>query len=559
MQPSQKLSTIGALLLASSLALGTPEINAQQHTDNQNQSTQSTQTMELINELNAKEIEVNRLNLEFMGTIKKTYNSPEDRTKADDDIRNEINKLNNEIRDLKQEIMKSEIIDAGGVDELIKIKTLKIKKLNLELEEAKKKPYNSPEARSQATNTISRELHNTSIGITKLRIYKSDTHAEIKRREIQERMAAGLNPFPNDPYNPPTQSRGLSSAQLETVNQLGKELAETTSKGYCLFSPFTASKISIPDSVGVVLKDIHPVLVGKNVVFSKNWLPYIGSQVTPQQFAHLRDNIDKVYTSYTELIGVAPKRGEKVFIDINPQGRTRGTAHAHPGLNAFCLNSESTYMNGFWKEVGKGSWSNVIMHELAHTFTANRDWVREIGFGESIAELMVSYALERNPQAFYGIPGTRSGPHAYTTGTQHRQNRNNANLAAAQRGTIKTFSPNPLEPSLYDYYLQGLVEKAGWKAYAQAFRSYNNDSFTSKYSYEEGPLTGIAMQHLERIAHFSDNPNTLLKSLPDKGQLLQNFKVKIIPIQQATTPAKNAPKGKIVPVTPAEENPQSRP
>ena len=253
-----------------------------------------------------------------------------------------------------------------------------------------------------------------------------------------------------------------------------------------------------------MLDNLDPILVGKHVVFSKKWRNYIGpnKSITAQQFESLRDRTDRVYDAYKELIGRAPKAGEKVYIEIRPAEYFRkpngGHVAGHAHSNAFCIN-ENFVRNSM----------GTLMHELAHVFAYATNWEVK---AESIVPLLMAYAYET-------IPGE-------TLGNRHRISRFEAALNNFRTNKIEAFALDDPDDSGYgahafDFYLLGLVDKVGWETYKKVFRTYADEPHVTIARFPGGQA-GKARDLFDRIERLSGKPG-VLRSLPDKGELLDKY------------------------------------
>jgi len=318
----------------------------------------------------------------------------------------------------------------------------------------------------------------------------------------------------------------LSPEQQETVKQLKEQMRRSRYAGFSKYAE--------------TLGDIDPVLVGKYVVFSKDWLKYIGQELSRQQLEQWRNNTDKIYESFEKLTGAPPNNGRKVFITIEPietHGATTNVAY-----NRINFNENGAAMS--WRAVRGGSWNRIMIHEMAHIFDNGKAWNAET---ESIAEFMVMYVYE-NTDAWRG-ERSRTAPK-----TTYRQQRYNIawseyRQSVADRPSVADQQPVVDRPSVadrpsgsdieakkeegkkletfvpyrggaYNCYLLGLVEKVGWGPVEKAFQSYND--YPPNYNSVprgETRQKARARDFFERIAYFSDKPD-VLHSLPDKGALL---------------------------------------
>ena len=304
----------------------------------------------------------------------------------------------------------------------------------------------------------------------------------------------------------------LSPQQEETVRQLKEQLIRN-GDGVCFIRDSNMGKT---ETIEVQFKNIDPILVGKNVVFSKNWLKHIGpnNKLTRQQLEQYRTRIDRIYDCYEKLTGGPPKGGKKVFIDVFKftLPHHNGAAHAHRN-NVNCFSEQA--VDGGSREVQDGSWAAGMMHELGHTFSFGREW--DVA-AETSACFMPCYGLE-NAGMWWGMRETPS----YCSGIQERKQKFSEALAAFQRNsrTMETFHSARSTDfgTVWDFYPYGLVYNVGWRPYEKAFQSYrdNPPQYADNIVGEER-RKAQAREFLERIAKFSGKPN-VLRSLPDKGEL----------------------------------------
>jgi hypothetical protein len=362
--------------------------------------------------------------------------------------------------------------------------------------------------------------------------YKNDTSAQ----EL-DKMSKDLATSRADALR----KKDLSKEQIETIDQLYKQFGYFEIE-YALSEDNKKCGTPIKDKSRYYQNFPHPALVGKNVVFSIEWMPYIvgpNQKITPAQLAKLRDNLDKAYNSYNELM---PHAGQKIIIRIHPNVK-KGDAHAHYLSDHICLKSDSNSIQSFWEEVANGSWSHALLHEIAHAFTMGKNMTggegRYTRSLEPMAEFFVSYALEDNKDAWYYIYDKLDEPEI-TRGNQHRLRAVQTALIESQKPNFPAFTDNAFESTAYGFYLHGLVSKVGWDTYKKAFRSYSDNTFQSKYVYTGDRDSVNAFDLFERIAFFSKNPKTVLFSLPDKGQLLKKFEVTVTPREVKETDQKPA-------------------
>jgi hypothetical protein len=324
----------------------------------------------------------------------------------------------------------------------------------------------------------------------------------------------------------------LSSQQAATVEQLKNQLVQTSGNA-CLLQNTARNSAERQRVVNAALNNLDPILVGRNVVFSKVWLISVDTNktLTRQQFEAWRNRVDKLYDCFWDLTGQPPAGGRKVFIDYRPQKdfdfHSDGlphNGHAHGGTSVICLNWNSEKFSQRLKhEVKTGSTEGIMIHEMGHIFASQKTWVAE---EETIANFLTMYALEKGG-FWYGMP--KPTPHpavlGLMKGKEYRAYISQKAWERYQKNTIRPFiskqdyAGSHGYDSVYDFYLVGLVEVAGWDAIKKAIRSYNDDSYKPQYTYQ-GDLQKVrAREFFDRIVHFSGKPN-VLRSLPDRGALL---------------------------------------
>jgi len=264
----------------------------------------------------------------------------------------------------------------------------------------------------------------------------------------------------------------------------------------------TSSNMLIYKEVVVkALDKIDPILVGKNVVFDKKWLDGVvgdGKPLTRRQFEAWRNRVDRIYDCYEDFTGSNPG---KVYIDLQPHGKfshASTTGHAHRAGGG-CLNIDSGYNKERWRAIANGFDSYVLMHEMGHAFSMGKIWCLD---EESIAELMVAYAMEKG--------GARIDTINASNPKNHRQARYNQSLNASRGKDFPVSSEQSESPSLCRLYMFGMVEKVGWDVYKQTIHSYDG----VRFSIGEIPI----LDFIKRLEHFSGKP--ILRTLPDKGALL---------------------------------------
>lgn len=327
--------------------------------------------------------------------------------------------------------------------------------------------------------------------------------------------------------------RGFHPAQIETVELLPKEIEPALRADPCKGVPYSKYKNPLD------LSD-HPILVGRNVAFSKDWLAAMSDGlITPAQFTQFRNIMDRVYDSYEELVGGKPPYGKKVLICFNNQsGEGAVGGHKHERCNCICINSDPTQSFIFFGAINQGALNEMPLHELAHAFGRYRN----IELVEDLADVLVAYALESNKGLTIatkptihstnnksGLTIKRELRFTPVSGTQYRlaklERMANSNLKSRNSGSLSDST------SIYKYYLLGMADKAGWGAFKKAFRSLDDESYKSRYRFSGGANEDVAaVDFLMRIAEQSRNPERVLHSLPDNGRLLKEFKVDVVPV-----------------------------
>jgi hypothetical protein len=304
----------------------------------------------------------------------------------------------------------------------------------------------------------------------------------------------------------------LTPEQAETVRQLKEQLLKSGG-GVCFIRDSKRDKTTVIEEQ---FKDIDPILVGRNIVFSKNWLKHIGpnKQIARQIFTQWRMRCDKIYDCYEKLTGGPPTYGKKVFWDTFKftQPHHIGAAHAHG--YSMCYGEPDDAM---WEELQKAMREGQVIvwmiHELSHVFSFGKEW--DVAPETSVA-FLTTYFLE-NTDMWYGTGGTP--PRHY--GTLARKQWFGETLAAYKSNahSLETFA-NTHNRNVWVFYFWGLVDKVGWQPYEKAFQSYNDTPLKLAANIGgEDRRKARARDFLERIAKFSGKPN-VLRSLPDKGKLL---------------------------------------
>ena len=272
----------------------------------------------------------------------------------------------------------------------------------------------------------------------------------------------------------------------------------------------------------IALNNIDPILVGEHVVFDNKWLEYIGQgkPLTPQKFEIWRNKVDKTFESYVELTGGTPAGGEKIFIDLRLTkdfANKNHSGHAHTMENVICINRDAFIKSTLQEIASHGSADKVVMHEMAHIFAKRKAWEIDI---ENITHVLMSYAMETNKFQYGGIPRNASIFLQKTVENQHRLRRYQVAIDSYKANKIEDFNTNNCA---YIFYTMGLVDKVGWDAYKQTFRSYNDKGFIpNKYESVGNSKVIRTRDFLDRIEYFSGKPG-VLRTLLDKGALLDKY------------------------------------
>ena len=302
----------------------------------------------------------------------------------------------------------------------------------------------------------------------------------------------------------------LTPKQQQTVEQFLKQLAQKRGE--------TAEKMK------ETVQDIDPILVGRNVIFSKDWLTVMPYKLTKLQFEAYRNVADVIYDSYVELIGQKPPYGDIILIDTESmhEGPINASGRAYAAWNLVHIHVSGPTLTIIGQE---GGWHKTTAHEIAHIFTPhNYGW--SANDRESIADFFACYAKETMRLGKFEL--------------RYRESRRNF-----RTDKIETFrGRHEHNGCAFEFYLYGLVDKVGWETYKKAIRSYNDNNFIpnmyeeipklepsateeEKQSYAKRKAIVSARDFLDRVEHFSGKPD-VLRSLSDKGALLdEHFNVKV--------------------------------
>ena len=272
---------------------------------------------------------------------------------------------------------------------------------------------------------------------------------------------------------------------------------------------------------------VDPILIGRNVVFGPTWLNVVGDKklLTRQQFEQWRNRVDMVADAYTDFAGIKPFAGkvDKSFINLAPVSMFRtASVLGVQASNTAVINAGSPNFPRAMREeiVGRGSPGRVVTHELAHIYADLYRW--EVS-NESVAELLVTYALENIPNMRLGAPGMSGGIHTPVSGRQLRQQKIDEAQKKFRTGNIPDFDSSGKGGSAYDYLLFGLVDVVGWDVYKKAIHSYLTDGLRLRTQFVgREAMARAARDFFNRLEYFSEKPG-VLRTLPDKGQILDKF------------------------------------
>ena len=335
------------------------------------------------------------------------------------------------------------------------------------------------------------------------------------------------------------QDRRLSPQQQATITQL---IAEFRSQGY-----------RAEHWIQPVENVADPVLVGRYVVFSAEWLERVGNgrdgTVTRRQFQAWRDRIDQLYECYEKFMGHKPRNGEIIFIDLSPgtywpdptifPHGNAPRATVQPVINYIRFNKDALdFHTGQLREMRSGNLLGfALMHEIGHVFTFTSRGKPETWRPadiETAANFLVYYALEN-----CGVRISNSG-----SPSRLRQTYVQESLTNWQNENIVAFPTCSCGGSAYDLYLCGLVDEVGWETMRKTIHSYHDGSYTPTKRYEpdrekeQTAMHALAHEFFDRLVHFHGDAQVLRKGT-DEGALLDRyFTVKTTPI--VTTPHRPA-------------------
>ena len=260
------------------------------------------------------------------------------------------------------------------------------------------------------------------------------------------------------------------------------------------------------------LSNLDPILVGRNIVFSKKWIEFVGNgkPISREHFARWRDNLDRLYDGFEDLLGAPPPGYEKMFIFLEPL-TTPGLAN-HRGV--FINNDINSLTNKLESVAKHDLWDGTMIHEIGHVFTARLRWCAE---PEAATNLLTAYAVERlNASLGFGYSDKMKV-------TWWRETHMHEALQGYESGNLLPFAYQ--NKSAYDLYMFSLVDIVGWDTFRKTFRSYNDNAYTPTKTYvsKTGDRGGKARfrEFFDRLVYFSNlSEKQILSRLPDKGKML---------------------------------------
>ena len=289
-----------------------------------------------------------------------------------------------------------------------------------------------------------------------------------------------------------------------------------------------------------MIQSINPILVGRNIVFSTDWLQHIGNgqdQMTAAQFALWRDRTDRIYDAMAYLTGILPFYGERVTINIKTREEllrnmvvANASAHAHGWEPVFCYNIDDLQFTIY--NVRRGSWSFIQIHEMAHIFDFGTGIFTLSGMSknESMANFIAAFAMDVTGAHFFSFEFSPAFDHN-NNGIVRGQNFRDSIIAltrqSRQNGNLRPFTPHGSHTSCaFSKYLHESVNRIGWKPVMLAFRSYKDMRLLRlvSHNFNNGTNPGRARDFFGRIQDFSGNPN-LKQSITGGVVLNQHFNI----------------------------------
>lgn len=290
-----------------------------------------------------------------------------------------------------------------------------------------------------------------------------------------------------------------ASEKAATVSQLHRELqnkyANTYTEGCHNFGKKNAGK-----NIRIELNRLDPVLIGRNVVLSREWR---FTSFTHEQLAAVRTSADRIYDGFVDFTGRTPYNGTKVLVSIARTGKD-ATAHAHRHANIICFDGNDL------KSYDLNSCNRIMAHELGHTFTFGTKYYVNDATSEPLANLFRAYALEQSD-----IMDDKN--------KQKYRKKRYEQMGKINFGSLPPYSKKSYDHSALEFYFFGLVEEVGWEPFKKTFRSYNIGANPTGKIYKS-KYRGTAQMNdfLKRVEHFSGKQD-VLESLPDKGRYYKAY------------------------------------
>ena len=402
----------------------------------------------------------------------------------------------------------------------------------------------------------------------------------------------------------PEQRSRLSPQQQETVAYLAElfmargeeqraDLEQLRNRTPAVNTTITQSRTRMVENTTRRIQQIEsvsdPVLVGKHVLFSPEWLALLGdgrnNTITRQQFQAYRDRVDRLYEIYENFVGHKSADSDKIFIDLAGDeifGKNGvfadlpgGAAGGEDAIYLVYINKNHIDMRmnrpGFERNaiLSNNLVGGVMMHEIAHLFTfpdfVSQRW--DPACREAAADLLVYCAVEH-----YGFSAISGGSFSErgqiqvitTSSVEPRQTHVQTLLRNLRFGNLSPFRGGPGDwhanygRNAHCLYTFGLVDVVGWGTFGKAIQSYHNGTYAPTKTYtpdstkSQTGANAVAHEFFDRLAHFHDLARQdpvlawsiplagrnltgaqALRSLPDSGRLLdEHFTVPTTPIAQ---------------------------
>jgi len=319
-----------------------------------------------------------------------------------------------------------------------------------------------------------------------------------------------------------------------------------------------------------------PILVGRHVVLTTEWLELVGDgkgdTVTRQQFQEWRDRIDNLYECYEKFVGHRPIAYPIILIHYRSIPNLLGSASG--GYVSIARNHTTTTHQGMRLSNGL---SSTMMHEMAHNFI---NFSRRYNSRGELSNSQVGLWFNTDPGiawfanveaecdflGFYAVENCGFRTPGATGSTLRRnkiqrllQNFRDNNLVQFRGDGPGVNAHAHSNNNAYEFYLCQLVDVAGWETFGRTIQSYSNGTFTPTKIYTPDSEKSQRTQHVrahqffDRLAHFHDlarqdpqqarnipaagrnlTGEQALRSLPDRGRLLdEHFTVATTPIAGA--------------------------